>query len=959
MGVNHGQVLGATKILDNGPDLSHYTIALMSEGYTQAQMPAWEADARDLMDHLLEQAPFDELELRCALNIYRIDVVSDESGADDPRCGDTGPGEKVKTYFDATFCAAADVRRTMALDTQTALLVLLSQVPFWRMGLVVVNSTVRGGTGGSIPIVSNGGTDWLDTCVHELGHSAFGLADEYPTYAGCDTEEEGHDVALPFEPSEPNVTVLQQLLPSGFKWGGLVDPATPLPTMQNPDPDCTACDPRTEPVDPAGNPVPNGTVGAFEGARYFHCGIYRPEFDCRMRTSSKPFCAVCAQVVRDTLAPFEHPPSADLLSPSVAFPDIEAGTTVTAAVSLAVDWCDDLTFWVTDWPHRVDGGPEVFHDAPVLDLPLGRNPTSPGSGPRTAYVWVSYQATDPGDTLLGTISVECNETHEVFTVLITGNTVAPHTVGVMLSLDASGSMTEPASGGDSKEEALRYAAEVFVNVMPDADGVGVNTFASDATEGVPIAVAGGVLGGGRSNAREFVLREYAPDPQGLTSIGDALALSDEALGTPGVGFDEWAVVVFTDGMETEPQYISDVAGSLSSSSRIFAVGLGTPENLDPATLATLCSGSGGALLLSGADSGDTYFLLAKYFLKILAGLTNTEVVRDPEGYLPPGVTVRIPFMLSETDTSADVILLTPVPSAVDFTVEGPTGQVLRPASSAPGVTFARGTREAHYRISLPALIDGQPAREGTWHALLRIDLDAWTAGDNAPLLYRYLQQHPEAVANGLPYAVQVQARSNLRLAASCHQDSYEPGAELRVRAVLTEYGLPVDGRATVTADLTRPDGTAAHLAMPEVEPGVFEVLETAHQAGVHHFRVLAGGTTLRGYPFTREDLLTGFAYHGGDDPSRPGSAGDGGGLEQWCRLFRCVLGAVTPQTYDRLGIDPARLRHCVDQVCGSPGMTTSHSPVDLDPADIDLIRDAARQLGMSPPRSSRGDPRRS
>jgi len=42
----------------------------------------------------------------------------------------------------------------------------------------------------------------------------------------------------------------------------------------------------------------------FEGADYFHCGVYRPEFDCRMRNINRPFCAVCQQVIVKKLTPF-------------------------------------------------------------------------------------------------------------------------------------------------------------------------------------------------------------------------------------------------------------------------------------------------------------------------------------------------------------------------------------------------------------------------------------------------------------------------------------------------------------------------------------------------------------------------------------------------------------------------------------------------------------------------------
>ena len=79
-------------------------------------MPQWEADAQAFANYMLTQAPFSDFDLQCAVNIYRVDVVSDESGADDPRCGGVGGGKRAKTYFDATFCDDKKVRRTMSFD---------------------------------------------------------------------------------------------------------------------------------------------------------------------------------------------------------------------------------------------------------------------------------------------------------------------------------------------------------------------------------------------------------------------------------------------------------------------------------------------------------------------------------------------------------------------------------------------------------------------------------------------------------------------------------------------------------------------------------------------------------------------------------------------------------------------------------------------------------------------------
>ena len=53
--------------------------------------------------------------------------------------------------------------------------------------------------------------------------------------------------------------------------------------------------------------MPAGTTGAFEGAFYFHCGAYRPAYDCMMRTLGKAFCAVCLQQITAKLQSFQPP----------------------------------------------------------------------------------------------------------------------------------------------------------------------------------------------------------------------------------------------------------------------------------------------------------------------------------------------------------------------------------------------------------------------------------------------------------------------------------------------------------------------------------------------------------------------------------------------------------------------------------------------------------------------------
>ena len=52
------------------------------------------------------------------------------------------------------------------------------------------------------------------------------------------------------------------------------------------------------------NPRLPDYVGAYEGARYMHCGCYRPSYNCRMRVLGEPFCGACQKAIRDALAPY-------------------------------------------------------------------------------------------------------------------------------------------------------------------------------------------------------------------------------------------------------------------------------------------------------------------------------------------------------------------------------------------------------------------------------------------------------------------------------------------------------------------------------------------------------------------------------------------------------------------------------------------------------------------------------
>ena len=291
MGTGDGTVVGTTQILNNGPAASRFNLVLLSEGYQSGDMTQWQADAQQFVDYLRGTPPFDDPTVMGRINVFRVDVTSTDRGADKPAACFGGGAATRATYFDSTYCAGG-LQRLLVADNTIVTGVLSAQVPAWHQAVVVVNDAEWGGSGGAIGVTSLS-PGWEGIAVHEMGHSAFALADEYEYYQGCGSGETGRDRYTGAEPGQPNITIDTNR--ATIEWGALIDAATPMPTTTNAD--CAVCDPQA-------NPVAARTVGAFEGGGYYHCGIFRPEFDCMMRNLARYFCGACSQAIRRTLRPF-------------------------------------------------------------------------------------------------------------------------------------------------------------------------------------------------------------------------------------------------------------------------------------------------------------------------------------------------------------------------------------------------------------------------------------------------------------------------------------------------------------------------------------------------------------------------------------------------------------------------------------------------------------------------------
>ena len=382
MSASDGYVVGVTKVVDHGPESSRWDLVIVGDGYRASELTNYHTHVQSFIDQLRTTPPFNEL--FCGINVHRIDVVSTDSGADDPGCGGN-PAVTANTYFDATFCsmfAGSPLERLLTIDDGLALSVANTYVPLKNQVLCIVNSTKYGGSGGTVATCSVD-PQANEIAIHEIGHSAFLLADEYG----------GNGAGTPAgEPGQPNVT--RDTNRNTNKWRALIAPTTPMPS---------ACDAScaSSTCTPPATPPSAGAVGTYEGGIYSDCNTYRPLPSCYMRDYA-PFCPVCAGVIRAVLQPFQPAESITLVTPSIQFTNVPSGmggvgVTTHRAIRWDVVTCRNLTFQITPDPTGTFGTP--FGTSVVVSA----DPIVPAAAAR---IWLSYTSTNPGDVA----ERQCNRT---------------------------------------------------------------------------------------------------------------------------------------------------------------------------------------------------------------------------------------------------------------------------------------------------------------------------------------------------------------------------------------------------------------------------------------------------------------------------------------------------------------------------------------------------------------------
>ncbi len=294
---------------ESGPPSQKVDFLLLGDGYTKDELGKFRKDAERWKKVILSTSPFKEHARD--INIRAIEVISQDSGIDEPR-----KNLWRNTALSCSYNSLDSPRYILSLDNK-AIRDVASAAPYDFI-YILVNSKRYGG-GGIYNLYATGMTgvenpdlDWHVEYMftHEFGHSFAGLGDEYYTSSVSYLDFYPKGV----EPWEPNITALVN--PKNLKWKAFVEEGTPIPTPW-PKAQYDSLEAirrswdRSKPgyyekwvkiIKQQKQIIHQakywGKVGAFEGAGYSSKGLYRPFMDCRMFSlSTVPFDPVCRAAI--------------------------------------------------------------------------------------------------------------------------------------------------------------------------------------------------------------------------------------------------------------------------------------------------------------------------------------------------------------------------------------------------------------------------------------------------------------------------------------------------------------------------------------------------------------------------------------------------------------------------------------------------------------------------------------
>ena len=240
-------------------------VAILAEGYTEAEADRFYSAAQTAVESILSHAPFSSHADN--FNFIAVAAPSKDSGVSIPRLNEwkeTACGSNFGTFYFDRYLTTSNL-----FDVHDRLV----NLPYEHI-IILANTDEYGGGGiyNLYTLTTAGHPLFRPVVVHEFGHSFGGLADEY-FYDDDDPMENLYPDGV--EPWEQNLTTLTAF---DTKWADMISDSIPVPTPE--------ADAHKFPV------------GIYQGGGYRSKGVYRPAYECRMRNNTCPsFCPVCIRAI--------------------------------------------------------------------------------------------------------------------------------------------------------------------------------------------------------------------------------------------------------------------------------------------------------------------------------------------------------------------------------------------------------------------------------------------------------------------------------------------------------------------------------------------------------------------------------------------------------------------------------------------------------------------------------------
>lgn len=252
-------------LLKSGSENECIDVAILAEGYTDEEMEVFYMDAQAACESIFAHEPFQTMKGK--FNIVAVASPSIDSGVSVPR-ENQWKQTAVHSHFD-TFYSDRYLTTSRVKSIHNA----LAGIPYEHI-IILANTDVYGGGGiyNSYTLTTAHHPLFKPVVVHEFGHSFGGLADEY----FYDDDVMTDTYPLDAEPWEQNISTQVNF---ATKWEDMLAPNTPIPTPESMQKEFP--------------------IGVYEGGGYSAKGIFRPAFNCRMRTNEyHEFCPVCQRAIR-------------------------------------------------------------------------------------------------------------------------------------------------------------------------------------------------------------------------------------------------------------------------------------------------------------------------------------------------------------------------------------------------------------------------------------------------------------------------------------------------------------------------------------------------------------------------------------------------------------------------------------------------------------------------------------